>query len=42
MEKYVLNETPIRTARNFGINHVEVDVEIPEYKTFENVNIYAD
>ncbi len=36
-----LNETPVRTARNFNINNIELEnVEIPEnLKPFENVNI---
>lgn len=36
-----LNETPIRTARNFNINNIKIgDVIIPEnLRTFENVDI---
>lgn len=36
-----LNETPVRTARNFNINNIKLkDINIPEdIKTFDNVNI---
>lgn len=42
MEKYILNETPLRTANNFGINNIEVVLDIPKYKSFENFNIYTE
>ena len=36
-----LNETPVRTARNFNINNIKLeDVIIPEnIRSFENVDI---
>ena len=40
MEKLKLNDTPVRTARNFAINNIELPVEIPnKIKNFENVEI---
>lgn len=42
MEKYVLNETPVRTANNFGINNIEVILDIPKYKAFDNFNLITD
>ncbi len=39
MENYTLNNTPIRTANNFGINDVNLELEIPRVKEFENVMI---
>ena len=36
-----LNETPVRTSRNFGINNIKLDqIELPEHiEKFENVEI---
>lgn len=44
MEKIVLNETPIRTSRNFGINNIIIeDVNLPEnLNKFENINILSN
>lgn len=40
MENLKLNDTPVRTARNFAINNIELPVEIPnKIKNFENVEI---
>ena len=41
MEKLKLNETPIRTSRNFNINNITLDdVQIPEnIGSFNNINI---
>ena len=40
MEKLKLNNTPVRTARNFAINNIELPVEIPnKIKNFESVEI---
>lgn len=41
MEKLKLNETPVRTSRNFNINNIKIDnVNIPEnIGSFENVKI---
>ena len=41
MEKYILNETPVRTSNNFGINNIEVEMNIPQYKEFERFDIYV-
>ena len=40
MSKYILNETPIRTSRNFNINSIAIkDFEVPQiFESFENVN----
>ena len=40
----VLNETPVRTSRNFNINNIRLeDIEIPEdMPTFENVTIIGN
>ena len=41
MEKLKLNETPVRTSRNFNINNIKLEnIEIPEkVKAFQNVII---
>ena len=40
MEKLKVNDTPVRTARNFKINNIEVELEIPEkIAEFKNVEI---
>ena len=30
MEKLKVNDTPVRTARNFKINNIEVELDLPE------------
>ena len=43
MEKLKVNETPVRTARNFLINNIEIELEIPEkIAEFKNVEILND
>lgn len=43
MEKLKLNNTPVRTARNFAINNIEVLFEMPkEIRKFKNVEIIKD
>ena len=43
MEKLKLNNTPVRTARNFAINNIEVLFEMPkEIREFKNVEIIKD
>ena len=44
MKNLKLNETPIRTSRNFNINNIKLDnIEIPEnIPNFENVDIIGD
>ena len=44
MDKIKVNETPVRTARNFGINNIKIDqMEIPQnVHEFENYSIYAE
>lgn len=39
-----LNETPVRTSRNFGINNIKLeDIELPEnLQDFENVEIISE
>lgn len=39
MEKYTLNETSVRTANNFGINNIELEMELPVVKRFDNAMI---
>ena len=41
MEKYILNQTPVRTAKNFGINDITIDMEIPQIREFANVMIMS-
>lgn len=41
MEKYILNETPVRTSNNFGINNIEVNMDIPQYKEFVRFDMYV-
>lgn len=43
MEKLKVNDTPVRTARNFKINNIEVELEIPKkIAEFKNVEIIND
>lgn len=44
MEKLKLNETPVRTAKNFRINNIKLEnIEFPEViPSFENVTIIGD
>ena len=43
MENVVLNETPRRTSKSFGINNIKFDdFELPEIKQFTNVKISSD
>lgn len=44
MEKLKLNETPVRTSRNFNINNIKLEnIETPEnIPTFENITIISD
>lgn len=44
MENLKLNETPIRTAKNFKINNIKLEnIEVPKViPTFENVTIIGD
>ena len=44
MQKVKLNETPVRTSRNFNINNIKLEnIEIPEtIPKFENVTIIGD
>lgn len=40
MESLKLNDTPVRTVRNFGINNIKIETEIPkEIPKFNNVQI---
>ena len=40
MEKLRVNDTPVRTARNFLINNIEIELEMPEkIAEFKNVEI---
>ncbi len=41
MEKYTLNQTPVRTARNFGINNIDLELDIPKVKEFDNAMIMS-
>ena len=41
MEKYTLNQTPVRTARNFGINNIDLELDIPQIKEFDNAMIMS-
>lgn len=43
MEKLRVNDTPVRTSRNFLINNIEVEIDIPEkIAEFNNVEIIND
>lgn len=43
MEKLRVNDTPVRTARNFLINNIEVELDIPEkIAEFKNAEIIND
>ena len=44
MEKLRVNDTPVRTARNFLINNIEIELEMPEkiaeFKNIEIINLW--
>lgn len=43
MEKVILNETPRRTSKSFGINNFKIDnFKVPEIKEFTNVRITSE
>ena len=43
MEKVILNETPRRTSKSFGINNIKLDdFELPDVKQFTNFKISSD
>ena len=43
MEKLRVNDTPVRTARNFLINNIEIELEMPEkIAEFKNVEIVSE
>lgn len=43
MEKLKVNDTPVRTARNFLINNIEIELEMPEkIAEFKNVEIVSE
>ena len=43
MEKLKVNDTPVRTARNFKINNIEVELDLPEkIAEFKNVQIIKE
>lgn len=42
MGKVILNETPVRTSNNYGINDISLDIEFPKISTFENISIEAN
>ena len=44
MDNLKLNETPVRTAKNFKINNIKLEnIEVPEViPLFENVTIIGD
>ena len=43
MEKLKVNDTPVRTARNFKINNIEVELDLPEkIAEFKDVEIIND
>ena len=37
--KYVLNPTPVRTANNFGINDITLDLKIPKATEFTRMSV---
>lgn len=42
MSEYKLNSTPVRTSKNYDINDIKLDIEIPQYKKFDNISVYTD
>lgn len=43
MEKIILNETPRRTSKSFGINNIKLnDFNLPEVKEFKNVSVKSE
>lgn len=41
MEEFDLNSTPVRTAKNFGINNIKLNLEIPKIREFNNCVIMS-
>lgn len=41
MEKLTLNNTPIRTSNNFGINSIDIEIKKPEIIDFNNMMIMS-
>lgn len=41
MEKITLNNTPVRTSNNYGINDITLEFETPIIKNFENFTIIS-
>lgn len=39
--KRIFNETPVRTANNFGINNIELEYENPQIREFYNVMLIS-
>ena len=39
--KYILNDTPVKTSNNFGINNVELDIDIPTIRNYDNFLIMS-
>lgn len=37
----ILNQTPVRTSNNYGINNIEIDLQIPNVGEFENFTILS-
>ena len=43
MKKAILNETPVRTSKSFGINNIQLDeLLIPDVQEFKNVQIKSE
>ena len=38
----ILNQTPIRTSKNYKINNIELDLEMPKKHEFKGLTIYGD
>ena len=42
MKEYILNDSPVKTSVNYGINNIKLNLEIPEYKQFDNFSLYTE
>ena len=42
MKEYILNSSPVRTSENYGINDIKLNLDIPQYKYFDNFSIYTE
>ena len=42
IEKYTLNQTPVRTTNGYKINDIKLEIELPDINGFGNIDIISD